>query len=94
MGRFIDGMRKCGGLYRLYVSGKRLAEKPAILTAELCRAFVADVNRGRGDIERFDEHQPARFLETKLLLILQGAHAGQRSEMMMQGRDPHVNSYC
>lgn len=63
---------------------RRRAEQAPILPVELRGAFVADTVAGGGGIEQVDEHQPARFLQTQRLLILQRAHRGQRLEVLVQ----------
>src|ERR1700739_608322 len=73
-----------------YVAHGRLAEEAAVLAIELAGAFVADFEGGAGGIEAVVEHAFARYMQAKLLLVLQRAHRSQRSKLMVQRRYAHA----
>ncbi len=66
-----------------------LAEEAAVLAIELAGAFIADLEGGAGGIEAFIEHAFPGYMQSKLLLVLQGAHGGERTELMVQCRYAH-----
>lgn len=48
------------------------------------RALVTDLVRGDPCVDPVVDHEPARLVETKVLLELERGHRGQSAEMMMQ----------
>jgi hypothetical protein len=67
------GAGGCGGL----------AEEAAVFAVELAGAFVADFKGGGGGVEAVEQHAGAGDLEADLLLVLQGAHGGEGSKMVV-----------
>src|SRR5437868_5536880 len=68
----------------LDVSNGRLAEESTVLAAELTHTLVADLVPSACGIETVHQHSLACSLEPQLFLILQRAHCGKRSELMME----------
>src|SRR5262252_5011106 len=69
---------------------RRIPEQPAVLAAELRRAFIADTAAYGSDIFSFVSQNAPRFLEAKLLLILQRTHAGDAAEPLMKTGNAHA----
>nr|GFA48914.1 biofilm dispersion protein BdlA-like [Tanacetum cinerariifolium] len=80
------GLRDSGGPASASdISGWRTAELPAVLSAELRRAFIPYPITGTRHVQPFAEHQSTGFLQAQLFLILQRTHGGHRLEIMVQG---------
>jgi hypothetical protein len=69
---------------------RRQAEQAAVFAVELRGAVVADFERGAGGVHLSADEQAARFLQAKLLLVLERAHRRDGFEFMMQRRDAHA----
>ncbi|AUW43408.1 hypothetical protein CUJ84_Chr003064 [Rhizobium leguminosarum] len=54
--------------------------------------MIADAVTGRARIEPLHEHQTARLVQAKLLLILHRRHRRDRLEVMMEGRHAHADA--
>src|ERR1035437_7865168 len=67
----------------------RLAEEPAVLPIEVACTFISDLEGGTCGIQTVIEHALSSYMQPKLLLVLKGAHRGQRSELMVQRRYAH-----
>lgn len=50
---------------------------PIVFAVELRGALVADLECGVGGLHRLDQHQPQRFVQPQLFLILEWAHGRQ-----------------
>ena len=81
-----DGAREPS---RFDIAHGGLAEEPAVLPIELACTFIADLEGGACGIQAVIEHAFPGYMQPKLLLVLKGAHRGQRSEMMVQSRYAH-----
>ena len=68
----------------LDIANWRLAEEAAVLAIELAYAFVVDFIRRRSSVNSVHQHALPRCLKPQLLLVLERAHRGQFSELMMQ----------
>ena len=74
---------------RFCVPHRRLAEEPAVLPIELACTFIADLEGGACGIQAVIEHALSGYMQTKLLLVLKGAHRGERTKLMVQRRYTH-----
>ena len=68
----------------------RLTKEPAVLPVELAGAFIADFEGGAGGVQSLIQHALPGNMETQLLLVLQRAHGGKRTELMVERRDAHA----
>ncbi len=91
--RFADGPRwKSGGACdsaRFDIANRRLAEESAVFPVELAGTLIADFEGGTCCIQTLIEHAFSGYMQSKLLLVLQGAHRGERTELVVQGRYAH-----
>ena len=71
----------------------RQTEGSRILTAELGRAFVADIQRDSGDVARTSHEQLSRLQEPETLLVLQGTQGGDRLEVTVERRSAHGSPF-
>src|SRR5215469_3649521 len=67
------------------VAHRWLTKEAFVFAVELARALISNLKRCTRSIEPLDQHSFSRCYQTKLFLILKGAHGRQRTEMMMQG---------
>src|ERR1700729_1153029 len=71
-----------------------LAKESSVLTIELARAFVADLERRTCRIQFTREHALPRGMQAKLLLKLQRTHRCKSAKMDMQRRSTHACNRC
>src|SRR5882724_11979150 len=71
----------------------RRTEQAPVFAAELRRAFVADTMPGGGAFDSVGKHQPPRFVQPQMLLVLQRGHRSDRLEAVMQRRRTHVHGF-
>ena len=74
---------RAGHAARLDVAHGRLAEETAVLTVKLASAFVSHFEGSAGSIKPLREHALTCNVQTKLFLILNGAHGSKRAEMVV-----------
>lgn len=67
-----------------------MAEQAAVFAIELAGGFITDFKGGGGGIAALVEHEGTGGLETKLLLVLDGAHGGEGAEVVVEGGDTHA----
>lgn len=72
-------------------AARRRPELPGVLPAELARALVAYVQRGRGDGRTTGPEQPPRLEQAELLLVLQRGGRGHGPEMLVERRHAHAD---
>ncbi len=76
------------------VLDRRASELASVLPAELRSASVSDLISDCCSVHGFGKEQPPCFLESKLLLILEGAHIGKSAEMFEQTGGAHAGFVC
>src|SRR5262249_55895513 len=69
---------------------RRSPEQPAVLAAELRRACIANATAYGSDISSLVSQDASCLLETKLLLVLQWAHAGYLAKPLMKTGGAHT----
>jgi len=74
------------------IAVRRCAEQAAVLAAELRSAFIPHTRCRATGIEVLVQHQLPCLLQTQLLLVLQRAHARERTEMLPEGRGTHMRA--
>jgi hypothetical protein len=67
------------------VAHGRRAEEPLVLAGEVRGVAVAHAVAGAGGIPSFAQHELPRLLQPQVLLELQWAQRGKRSEVMVEG---------
>src|SRR6266508_2298715 len=72
-----------------HVAHRRRAEEPLVLAGEVRGVAVPHAVAGACGIQPLAEHETAGLLEPQLLLELQGAHRGERPEVVVEARDAH-----
>src|SRR5215470_2581697 len=72
----------------------RTPKQPGVLTAELRRACIADTTAHGSDISSLVSQDASCLLETKLLLILQRAHARYLAKPLVKTRGAHACLPC
>ncbi len=90
MQRSVVGGNSPGNAAGFDVAHRRLAEEAAVLAIELAGAFVAHFEGGAGGVEAVVQHAFTRHVQAKLLLILKGAHGGERAKVVMQRGYTHL----
>src|SRR5215217_6364002 len=83
------GLQGGGFPQPLRVAHRRRAEEPLVLPGELRRVAVAHAAAGAPGVEILTEHEAAGLLQAHPLLELQGAHRGDRPEVVVEARDAH-----
>src|SRR5258708_29049037 len=69
-----------------------LAKESPVLSIELARAFVADLERRTCRIQFTREHALPRGMQAKLLLTLQRSHRRKGAEMTVPRRSTHTRN--
>ena len=77
-------------LQGLDIANWGLAKESPVLTIELARAFVADLERRSCRIQFTREHALPRSVQAKLLLKLQRTHRSNGAKMVVQRRSTHA----
>src|SRR5262249_50070500 len=77
-----------------HVAHRRRAKEPPVLAAEVRGVVIPDAVAGAGGVDVLAEHEAAGFLEPQLLLELEGAHRGDRLEVVVEAGDAHPELTC
>ena len=85
----LRGCRAAVELARFDIPHRWLAEESAVLPIELACTFIADLEGGTRGIQTVIQHALSGDMQSKLLLILEWAHRGERAELMVQRRYAH-----
>jgi PPP family 3-phenylpropionic acid transporter len=73
-----------------HVAQRRQAEEPLVVPAKACGIVVPHAIAGTRRVETLADHQLAGFLKSYLLLVLQGAHRGDGSRVVVEARYAHA----
>src|SRR4028119_119436 len=84
------GRRLRGGFPRLFgVARGRRSEEPLVVAGEVRGVAVAHAEASTRGVQVLADHEAAGLLEAHPLLELQGAHRGDRLEVVVEARDAH-----
>lgn len=70
----------------------RYAKQTTVLSAELGRTFISNLESGAGYVLVFIEHQSPCLIQPQPLLVLQGTHCSELAEVVVKSRCAHLHS--